>query len=81
LDEEPQTLTARTFAQVRLILEEVNDVLYVPFNTVKKANAREFVYVLTDGVRTIRDVEIGLEGNALTEIVSGLEEGEEVIQD
>jgi macrolide-specific efflux system membrane fusion protein len=63
------------------VLEEAEDVLYVPFNTVKKANNRVFVYVLEDGVRMIRDIEIGLEGNMLTEIVSGLFEGEIVIQE
>jgi hypothetical protein len=40
-----------------------------------------FVYVLHDGVRSIRDIEIGLEGNTTTQVTSGLAEGEEVIQE
>jgi macrolide-specific efflux system membrane fusion protein len=79
--DEPEILSARTFATVRLVLEEARDVLYVPFSVVKKANNRVFVYVINDGVRQIRDIEIGLEGNTTTQIISGLLEGEEVVQE
>jgi regulatory protein YycH of two-component signal transduction system YycFG len=79
--DEPDDITARTFATVHLVLDEASDVLFVPSEAVKKANARTFVYVLTDGIRTIRDVQIGLEGNNGTEIVSGLYEGEQIFQE
>jgi multidrug efflux pump subunit AcrA (membrane-fusion protein) len=79
--EEPAVLSSRTFATVHLTLDAVEDVLFVPFTAVRKANARIFVYVLENGIRTIRDVEIGLEGNLVTEIVSGLQEGELIIQE
>jgi multidrug efflux pump subunit AcrA (membrane-fusion protein) len=79
--DEPENVSSRTFATMRLVLDESKDVLYVPSLALKKANARVFVYVLADNIRMIRDVEIGLEGNLITEIVSGLEEGEIVIQE
>lgn len=81
VDEEQPSFTARTYATLHLILDESKDVLYVPYAAVKKANARSFVYVLVDGVRTIRDIEIGLDGNSLTEVTGGLTEGETVIVD
>jgi hypothetical protein len=79
--DEPEAVSARTFATVHLTLDEVKDVLFVPTRAVKHANARTFVYVLADGVRTIRDVELGLHGNNTIEIISGLEEGEEIFQE
>jgi macrolide-specific efflux system membrane fusion protein len=79
--DEPLELGTRVFATVRLILHESTDVLFVPHTAVKKANARVFVYVMEDGVRSIRDVVIGLEGNQVTEIISGLEEGEDILQE
>jgi hypothetical protein len=80
-DEEQPIVTARTYARVTIMLDEAVDVLYLPSRVISKANARVFVYMLEDGVRTIRDIEIGLEGNNRTEITSGLSEGEAVIMD
>jgi macrolide-specific efflux system membrane fusion protein len=80
-DDEPPIVGTRVFATVHLILAEARDVLYVPSTAVRKANNRIFVYVMEDGVRGIRDIEIGLEGNTLTEVVSGLTEGEVISQE
>ena len=78
-DESP-IMDARTAATVHIVLEEVNDVLFVPLQAVYHASERVFVYVLNEaGVRVLRDVEVGLRGNTAYEIISGLEEGELVV--
>ena len=69
----------RTRAWLYLVLEEAEDVLSVPRAALHNVNDRNFVYVLDDGVKTIRFVEIGLLGNAGIEIISGLNYGDLVI--
>jgi multidrug efflux pump subunit AcrA (membrane-fusion protein) len=80
-DGDQSAFTSRDYATIRITLQVAEDTLYVPFTAVKRANARIFTYVLQDGLRTIRDVEIGLEGNTTVEIVKGLSAGETVILD
>jgi len=61
--------------------ETAQDVLFIPLTAINRSATRTFVYVITDGVRTVRDVEIGLWGNNALEITSGLEEGEIVVNE
>ena len=67
------------YAYANVIFDMSEDTLHVPKAAIRRANERVFVYVLTDGVRSIRDVEIGLEGSLDTEVLTGLNEGELVI--
>ena len=54
--------------------------LSLPRQMIFTAGEKHFVYVLgEDGLPQVRWVEIGLSGDSLTEIVSGLSEGEDVI--
>jgi len=69
----------RDFATIRVVLAESKDTVYVPTMAVKRSSARIFVYILTDGLRDIRDIEIGLEGNTTIEVLKGLSPGETVI--
>jgi len=69
-----------TFGRVHIPLEEVSNVLYIPAATLHRHGERSFVYVLEDGIRTVRDVVPGLEGEGLVEIISGLAEGELIIR-
>jgi hypothetical protein len=78
-DSDASVLSTRDFATINVILNISEDALYVPFAAVKRANGRVFAYVLTNGIRTIRDIEEGLMGNERIEIINGLEEGETVI--
>ncbi|MCL2819474.1 MAG: efflux RND transporter periplasmic adaptor subunit [Oscillospiraceae bacterium] len=62
-------------------LGEIENVLFIPVSHLNRTEERSFVYVLDDnGLRTVRDVETGFEGDGLIEIKSGLSEGELVIQ-
>ena len=53
--------------------------LILPKRAVQRFPNRTYVNVLASGVPNERDVEVGLETATEVEIVSGLEEAEEVI--
>ncbi len=55
------------------------DVLVIPKEVVKKEDGKTTVRVFSKGKLEEREIKIGLEGEDLIEVVSGLEEGEEVI--
>ncbi len=61
-------------------MEERKQVLSVPLKAVHEADGRYFVYVPgADNMREVRWIEVGLQGNDLAEVKSGLTEGEKVI--
>ena len=60
-------------------LDKKNNVLCVPNDAVHEAEDGMFVYVLENELLNMRYVEVGLEGAEVTEIVSGLEQGEIVV--
>ena len=65
---------------VEIVLDERLDALYVPKDAVSFANDRPIVYYLReDGMKAYKYVETGVTLGSLTEIISGLEEGEHVI--
>ena len=76
----PTDINSQTRANINIFIEEISNVLFIPDHTLHRYDDRAFVYVLQDGVRVVRDVVIGFEGGGLVEILSGLEEGELVIQ-
>ena len=78
---EMPTLMAQNFASIHVIKELAEDVLMVPNLSVNRVLDREFVYIIENGIRTLRYVETGLVGNHMTEIISGLEEGEIVVNE
>ena len=54
--------------------------LLVPTSCITNYLGRTYVQVMKDGVRTDVDVEVGLSNASMTEILAGLEEGDEVIR-
>ena len=82
----PPSLRAGERGQVHMLFDEVYDVLYIPASALRRIGDdrtlvidRTFVYVMENGLRSVRDVVIGLEGDYLVEVISGLREGELVI--
>ena len=78
--EAPPVLQNNTMGMVQLASATAYDVLYIPRTLLRQVEDRTFVFVIENGLRTVRNVEIGLEGNTTVEIVSGLAEGELVIR-
>lgn len=65
-------------ADVEVILEERDNVLRVPTETVLE-DSRVLVYQDNDGTLESRDVESGVSNWRYTEVLSGLEEGERIV--
>ncbi len=80
LTESSLSFSDNTAGWLELVLDHRENVLNVPNAAVTEINGVSVVYYLMDsGVRSFREVDIGLVGNIVTEIKSGVEEGEEVI--
>jgi len=66
-------------ADIVIETDKKENVLVIPENALEKINGKKIVKVFKDGEIEEREIEIGLEGdNDLIEVVSGLEEGEEI---
>lgn len=66
-------------ATVVLIRARRDEVIVLPRNLVQTYLGRRFVYVLKDGLREERNVEIGIQTPTQVEVAAGLEAGEEVV--
>ena len=65
---------------LELVLDSRENVLMVPESAVVKTKGKTIVYYQDEnGLKVYKTVEIGLTANGMTEIVSGLTEGECVI--
>jgi len=81
-DEKADLLKPGMSADILIKTDERKDVIFVPSRTVLTNNGtnQKYVRVLVDGNIEERTVELGLKAdNSMVEIISGLEEGEEVI--
>ena len=66
-------------ADIIIESEKKENVLVIPKGTVEKINGKNIVQVFKDGEVEEREIEIGLKGDDFIEVISGLEEGEEVV--
>ena len=65
--------------EAEIIIEQHQDALYVPIQCVVRISGKPVVYVKNGDDLERRDVEIGLDNNRMVHVISGLEEGEEVL--
>ena len=72
--------TTSCVGNIHVVLDTAPEVLVVPSRVIHRYEDRTFVFVLEDGLRSLRDVEVGLVGNVYVESISGLEAGEQVIR-
>ncbi|MBR1863071.1 MAG: efflux RND transporter periplasmic adaptor subunit [Ruminococcus sp.] len=66
-------------ADVILILDRVEDTVVISNNLIKKVDGETVVYILKDGEKTPVNVETGLSTGSQTQILSGINEGDELI--
>ncbi len=78
-EEEKEGIKPGMTADIIIESEKKENVLVIPKGTVEKINGKKIVRVFKDGEVEEREIEIGLEGDDFIEIISGLEEGEEVV--
>ena len=63
-----------------MVLDARNDVLTVPAKAVATIDGQTVVYyVRADGTKGYKPVVTGLQASQWTEIISGLEDGEEIV--
>lgn len=66
-------------ADTILVLDERKDVVVISNNLIKSIDDKNIVYLYKDGKKVAQEVEVGLQTGSLSEIVSGVEEGDTVI--
>jgi len=80
LDSNDPALRSGMNCKAEIIVEHNTDTVYVPVQSVIRVGGQPTVYVLQDnGNIEERKVEIGLDDNSMVRIVSGLQEGEQVL--
>jgi len=62
-----------------IFMEEKNDVIIIPSTATSNFLGQSFVQILEDGMRTERDIDIGIVTRTHVEVLAGLEEGEMLI--
>jgi HlyD family secretion protein len=66
--------------KVEIIVEQYDDAVYVPVHTVLRVGGEPTVFVVKDGSIEERKVKVGLDNRMMIRIISGLDEGELVLQ-
>ncbi len=66
-------------ADCTLVQDSVENAIVISNNLIKTLNGKKVVYVLKDGEKTAVEVEVGLKTGSQSEIISGLEEGDEIV--
>lgn len=79
LDSVPAFFRSGMSATVNFTLEERTNVLSLPLTAIKKSNGQTYAFVQQDGAVTAVKVQTGLENNVNLELLSGLNEGDEVV--
>lgn len=75
----PEEMKLGSSATITMIADIQKDVIVVPSNTIKLYGGKKYVKVLDDGIKVERIVETGIEDSGRTQIISGLEVGEDLI--
>ncbi len=72
-------LRAGMGCQVEIIVEQYEDAVYVPVQSVLRVGGKPTVFAVKDGAIEERKVEVGLDNNRMIRIISGLRESEVVL--
>ena len=78
LDANDSSLRTGMTCRAKIIIEQYDDVVYVPVHAVLRVGEETTVYVANGKRLEPRSVEIGLDNNFMVRIISGLAEGEVV---
>ncbi|MFC4535202.1 efflux RND transporter periplasmic adaptor subunit [Sphaerisporangium dianthi] len=80
LTDVPKTVRLGQTTTVQVIVAKADDALTVPSSAVRTAGGQNTVTVLSGGKQVTKTVEVGVKGDTLTEIKSGLAEGDQVVR-
>lgn len=79
LDERPRGLYAGMFADVTFHTDRVTGAVVVPSEAVLTSGATEYVYVVEAGEARYVEIETGMTGTGVTEVLTGLRGGEALV--
>jgi len=65
--------------RVEILVQQYNDVLFVPIQAVTKIEGQSVVYVVDGSRSRVRPVQTGLDNNRMVHIESGLEAGDKIL--
>jgi len=77
---EDEVLRPEMTASVTVLLEAKTGVLAIPAKAVKRERGKNVVYAVQEGQSTPREVKVGWKDGTWIEVVSGLQEGETILQ-
>ncbi len=78
-EEPPEGIRPTMTADIVIRTDKKENVLVVPKEAIRGTEGKTTVEVLTNGLVREKQVETGLMGDSLTEIISGLNEGEKIV--
>jgi macrolide-specific efflux system membrane fusion protein len=79
IEDLPEEVEAGDTASLKFIFNERKNVIIIPKSGLRNYGTRDYVVVRHDGVNREVDVEKGMETATYVEIISGLDEGAEII--
>ena len=79
LPADAEGLMSGMFADVTLHTDMSENAIVVPTEAILTSNDVQYVYVVEDGVARYTEVTIGLTGSGVTEVLSGLKEGQQLV--
>ena len=79
IGEDIEGLLAGMFADVSFRTETSADAIVIPSQAILTSNNVSYVFVVENDTARYQEVETGLSGNGVTEITSGLEEGQQLV--
>ena len=79
IDEEVEDLKPGMTAVVEIHVDEVEDALMVPIQAISQAKNSTFCYVQRDGKVARQEIEVGRTNEKFVEIISGLDQGDQVV--
>ena len=79
LDEDIEGLLSGMFADVTFHTDTSADAVVVPTEAILTSGSTQYAFVVEDGVAEYTEVTIGLTGNGVTEVTSGLSEGQQLV--
>lgn len=79
LVEMPPTIKPGMSAEVEIVVDKADNILSVPSHSILEKEGRSFIYIVKDSIARLVPVETGRSNWTYTEIISGINEGDEVI--
>ena len=79
IDDEDEDMRTGMSCKAEIVIEEYEDAIYVPLQSVVRVKGRPTVYVVTASEIKPREIEIGLDNNRMVRVIKGLTSGEHVL--